>query len=193
MGDKSAANLLESLSASKEQPWHRQLYGLGLHHVGEVNAKTLAKAFASAADLQHAALEDPGQITAIFSLGQEVVESLRQWFATPANQALLEDLRKLGFSLGSADSSVEQTSPSQSGSALLVGQTFVLTGTLPSLSRRQAQEKIEAAGGKVSGSVSGKTSYVVAGDDAGSKLSKANSLGVPVLDEAGLLALLAGQ
>jgi DNA ligase (NAD+) len=197
MGDKSAANLLESLSASKEQPWHRQLYGLGLHHVGEVNAKTLAKAFASAADLQHAALEDPGEITAIFSLGQEVVESLRQWFATPANQALLEDLRKLGFSLGSADSPGEQTSPSQlqsqSGSALLVGQTFVLTGTLPSLSRRQAQEKIEAAGGKVSGSVSGKTSYVVAGDDAGSKLSKANSLGVPVLDEAGLLALLAGQ
>lgn len=197
MGDKSAANLLESLSASKEQPWHRQLYGLGLHHVGEVNAKTLAKAFASAADLQHAALEDPGQITAIFSLGQEVVESLRQWFATPANLALLDDLRTLGFSLGSADSPGDLTSPSQlqsqSGSALLVGQTFVLTGTLPSLSRRQAQEKIEAAGGKVSGSVSGKTSYVVAGDDAGSKLSKANSLGVPVLDEAGLLALLAGQ
>ena len=191
MGDKSAANLLASLAASKQQPWHRQLYGLGLHHVGEVNAKTLAKAFASAAELQAAALEDPLQITSIHSIGQEVVESLRQWFATPANQALLDDLRQLGVPLGSAGGPSAPTPPASSNA--LAGQTFVLTGTLPSLSRRQAQERIEAAGGKVSGSVSGKTSYVVAGEEAGSKLSKAKSLGVPVLDEAGLLALLAGE
>ncbi|MEB3317771.1 MAG: NAD-dependent DNA ligase LigA [Cyanobacteriota bacterium] len=191
MGDKSAANLLESLAASKQQPWHRQLYGLGLHHVGEVNAKTLAKAFASADALQTAALDDPGQITTIHSIGQEVVESLRQWFATPANQTLLAELRQLGFTLGAAE---HPSAPSpEAASTALKGKTFVLTGTLPNLSRRRAQEEIEAAGGKVSGSVSGKTSYVVAGEDAGSKLSKAQSLGVTVLDEAGLLALLAGD
>ncbi len=191
MGDKSAANLLDSLAASKQQPWSRQLYGLGLHHVGEVNAKTLAKAFPSAAALQQAALEKPGQITTIFSIGQEVVQSLQQWFATTANQTLLEELRTLGFCLGDDD---RQSEPiAQTSATPLAGQTFVLTGTLPSLSRHQAQERIEAAGGKVSGSVSGKTSYLVAGKEPGSKLSKAKSLGVPVLDQAGLLALLTGS
>jgi DNA ligase (NAD+) len=190
MGQKSAGNLLESLAASKQQPWHRQLHGLGIHHVGEVNAKTLAKAFPSAARLQQAAMEEPGAITAIFSLGQEVAQSLQQWFATPANRALLEELRELGLSLGQEEPSPEPGA--QPGGGVLAGQTFVLTGTLPTLSRRQAQERIEAAGGKVSGSVSGKTSYLVAGEDTGSKLDKARSLGVPILDEAKLLELLAG-
>jgi DNA ligase (NAD+) len=188
MGEKSASNLLESLEGSKQQPWARQLYGLGLHHVGEVNAKTLAKAFANASRLQQAALEEPGAITMIFSLGQEVAESLRQWFATPANRALLEELRELGFSLGEQKGQSEPAEPP--GSSRLAGQTFVLTGMLPTLSRRQAQELIEAAGGKVSGSVSGKTSYLVAGEDTGSKLDKARSLGVPILDEAKLMELL---
>ncbi|MFN9646397.1 MAG: NAD-dependent DNA ligase LigA [Cyanobacteriota bacterium] len=191
MGDKSAGNLLEGLAASKQQSWSRQLYGLGIHHVGEVNAKTLAKAFATAARLQQAALEDSGAITSVFSLGQEVAESLRQWFATPANQALLEELRELGFSLGQEEGPDDPSVPPVSSP--LAGQTFVLTGTLPSLSRRQAQELIEAAGGKVSGSVSGKTSYLVAGEDSGSKLDKARSLGVPILDEAKLLEVLAGK
>jgi DNA ligase (NAD+) len=190
MGDKSASNLLESLEASKQQSWARQLYGLGIHHVGEVNAKTLAKAFASVALLQQAALEEPGAITTIFSLGQEVAESLRQWFATPANRALLEELRELGFSLGQELDQPDLTE--QQGSSRLAGQTFVLTGKLPTLSRPQAQELIEAAGGKVSGSVSGKTSYLVAGEDTGSKLDKARRLGVPILDEAKLMDLLAG-
>ncbi|MHA3960497.1 NAD-dependent DNA ligase LigA [Synechococcus sp. LTW-G] len=187
MGSKSAENLVAALAESKQQPWHRQLYGLGIHHVGEVNAKALAKAFPSAADLATAATETPEAITAVYGIGAEIAQSLQQWFSTGANQELLTNLEHLGFSLASGD----EEQPEPSGPAPLTGQTFVLTGTLPSLSRSQAQALIEAAGGKVTGSVSKKTSYVVAGEEAGSKLSKAESLGIPVLDEASLQALLA--
>ena len=125
-------------------------------------------------------------ITAVYGIGGEIAQSLQQWFSTGANQELLTSLERLGFSLASA----EEEQPEASGPAPLAGQTFVPTGTLPSLSRSQAQALIEAAGGKVTGSVSKKTSYVVAGEEAGSKLSKAESLGIPVLDEASLQALL---
>jgi DNA ligase (NAD+) len=188
MGEKSAANLVGALAASKQQPWHRQLYGLGIHHVGEVSAKALAAAFPSAAGLATAAATTaaaPPSITAVFGIGAEIAQSLQQWFATPANQLLLEDLERLGFSLAAGPKE-----PEGGTEAPLAGQTFVLTGSLPSLSRSQAQALIEAAGGKVSSSVSKKTSYVVAGEEAGSKLSKAESLGVAVLDEAGLRELL---
>jgi DNA ligase (NAD+) len=185
MGAKSADNLVAALAASKQQPWQRQLYGLGIHHVGEVNAKALAKAFPSAADLATATTNTPESITAVFGIGAEIAQSLQQWFATPANQLLLEDLERLGFTLAAQPEELA-TGPETP----LTGQTFVLTGSLPSLSRSAAQALIEAAGGKVSGSVSKKTSYVVAGEDAGSKLSKAESLGVAVLDEAELLELL---
>jgi len=185
MGAKSADNLVAALAASKQQPWHRQLYGLGIHHVGEVNAKALAKAFPSAADLATATANTPESITAVFGIGAEIAQSLQQWFATPANQLLLEDLERLGFSLAAGPEE-----PGASSETPLTGQTFVLTGSLPSMSRSAAQALIEAAGGKVSGSVSKKTSYVVAGEEAGSKLGKAESLGVTVLDEAGLLELL---
>jgi DNA ligase (NAD+) len=188
MGEKSAANLTAALEASRAQPWHRQLYGLGIHHVGEVNAKALAKAFPSAAALATAALQTPEMITAVYGIGSEIAGSLRQWFATPANQALLEELEAQGFSLAAA---AEHGASEATGPRPLTGQTFVLTGTLPALSRSQAQALIEAAGGKVSGSVSKRTSWVVAGAEAGSKLQKAESLGVPVLDETGLRALLA--
>jgi DNA ligase (NAD+) len=194
MGAKSAENLVAALAASKQQPWHRQLFGLGIHHVGEVNAKALAQAFPSVAELATAAADTPELVTAVFGIGEQIAQSLQQWFATPANQRLLEQLEGLGFSLALSAAEREAAAgaagPAGDGAARLQGQTFVLTGTLPSLSRRQAQELIEAAGGKVSGSVSRKTSYVVAGEEAGSKLSKAESLGVAVLDEAGLLALL---
>ncbi len=185
MGAKSAENLVAALAASKAQPWHRQLYGLGIHHVGEVNAKGLAKAFPSAADLATATANTPESITAVFGIGTEIAQSLQQWFATPANQLLLQALERLGFSLA-AETEALATGPETP----LTGQTFVLTGSLPSLSRSAAQALIEAAGGKVSGSVSKKTSYLVAGEEAGSKLSKAKSLGVAVLDQAGLLELL---
>jgi DNA ligase (NAD+) len=200
MGDTSAAKLVAALEASKQQPWHRQLYGLGIHHVGEVNAKALARAFPSAAALEAAALtangaladddEAPERLTAVFGIGPEIAQSLRQWFATPANRLLLEQLGAQGFSLAAAP---EQDGGGDGGppaATPLAGLTFVLTGTLPSLSRSAAQALIEAAGGKVSGSVSRKTSYVVAGAEAGSKLAKAETLGVAVLDEPGLQALL---
>ncbi len=191
MGQKSADNLVAALEASKQQAWHRQLYGLGIHHVGEVNAKALANAFPSAAELATAATETPELITAVYGVGGEIAQSLQQWFATPANEALLSQLEQLGFSLACSEEELASAAARQNGSSShLSGQTFVLTGTLPSMSRSQAQALIEAAGGKVSGSVSKKTSYVVAGAEAGSKLSKAESLGVAVLDEAGLEALL---
>lgn len=199
MGEKSATNLVAALETSKQQAWHRQLYGLGIHHVGAVNAKVLAKGFPSAAELSGAAQQTPEQITAIHGIGGEIAQSLQQWFATPSNQGLLDQLKQLGFSMAagegelaaSANGGVEATGVD--GRAALAGRTFVLTGTLPSLSRSQAQALIEAAGGKVTGSVSKKTSYVVAGEEAGSKLAKAESLGVPVLDEAELRALLASR
>ncbi len=192
MGAKSAENLVAALAASKSQPWHRQLYGLGIHHVGEVNAKALAQAFPSAAELATAAADTPELVTAVFGIGEQIAQSLQQWFATPANQRLLEHLEALGFSLavGAAEREAAAGQAGSGEATALQGQTFVLTGTLPNLSRSQAQELIEAAGGKVTGSVSRKTSFVVAGAEAGSKLAKAESLGVAVLDEAGLRALL---
>jgi len=189
MGDKSAANLVSALEASRRQPWARQLYGLGIHHVGEVNAKALAATFDDVSRLADAAAERPEAITSVFGIGTEIAQSLQQWFANPANQQLLEALRGASFSLAASEQERAQTAE-RSEPRALSGQTFVLTGTLPTLSRSQAQALIEAAGGKVSGSVSKKTSYVVAGEEAGSKLSKAESLGVPVLDETGLQALL---
>ena len=191
MGDKSATNLVEALEASKQQPWHRQLYGLGIRHIGEVNAKALAAAFFSIDSLAAAALEAPEQIAELHGIGPEISASLGQWLRTPANQQLLQDLRSVGLSLEASFS--EQEAASQAGAdadGVLQGKTLVLTGTLPNLSRSEAKALIEAAGGKVSGSVSKKTDYLVAGEAAGSKLTKAESLGVTVLSEADLTALL---
>ena len=127
----------------------------------------------------------------MFGIGDEIAQSLQQWFANPANLQLLNCLREQGFSLAlSADE--QRRAEAASNERHLSGSTFVLTGTLPTLSRSQAKELIETAGGKVSGSVSKKTSYVVAGDEAGSKLTKAESLGLTILDEAGLQDLLNG-
>jgi DNA ligase (NAD+) len=190
MGSKSAENLVAALTNSKSQPWHRQIYGLGIHHVGEVNAKALARAFPSAAALASAASDSPELITAVFGIGPEIAQSLQQWFATPANQQLLAQLENLGFSLAASGPGLTGPGLAGGGETPLAGQTFVLTGTLPSLSRGAAQAQIEAAGGRVSASVSKKTTYVVAGEEAGSKLSKAKALGVPILTEADLLTLL---
>ena len=191
MGDKSATNLVEALEASKQQPWHRQLYGLGIRHIGEVNAKALAAAFFSINSLAAAALEAPEQIAELHGIGPEISASLGQWLRTPANQQLLQNLQSVGLSLEANAS--EQQAASQAGAdadGVLQGKTLVLTGTLPNLSRSEAKALIEAAGGKVSGSVSKKTDYLVAGEAAGSKLTKAESLGVTVLSEADLTALL---
>ena len=191
MGDKSATNLVEALEASKQQPWHRQLYGLGIRHIGEVNAKALAAEFFSINSLTAAALEAPEQIAELHGIGPEISASLGQWLRTPANRQLLQDLRSVGLTLEASAS--EQEAASQGGAdadGVLQGKTLVLTGTLPNLSRSEAKALIEAAGGKVSGSVSKKTDYLVAGEAAGSKLTKAESLGVTVLSETDLTALL---
>jgi DNA ligase (NAD+) len=184
MGLKSAENLVAALQASKQKPWHRQLYGLGIHHVGDVNAKALAKAFRSVDALATAARETPELITEVFGIGAEISQSLQQWFATNANFQLIEQLRSIGFSL-------RDTTETESNQAVpLAGKTFVITGTLPSMGRSEAQELIEAAGGKVTSAVSKKTNYLVAGEEAGSKLSKAQSLGVQVLSETELRELI---
>ena len=191
MGDKSAANLVQALNQSKQQPWHRQLYGLGIRHIGEVNAKALAAAFPSSTALSSA---DADCIAALHGIGPEISASLQQWFGNPANQALIASLNAVGLSLEASAAEREAAMPTATDNAgVLDGKTLVLTGTLPNLSRSEAKALIEAAGGKVSGSVSKKTDYLVAGEAAGSKLTKAESLGVAVLSEAELTALLEPQ
>ena len=191
MGEKSATNLVLALSRSKQQPWYRQLYGLGIRHIGEVNAKALAADFLSIDSLGAAALDAPERIATLHGIGPEISASLGQWLSTPANQQLLQDLRSVGLSLEASAS--EQEAANQAGAevdGVFKGKTLVLTGTLPTLSRSEAKALIEGAGGKVSGSVSKKTDYVVAGEAAGSKLTKAESLGVAVLSEDDLTAML---
>lgn len=186
MGQQLAQKLVSAIAASKTRPWERVLYGLGIRHVGSVNAQILAEHFPTVELLMQA---DAGAIADVFGIGPEIARSLYSWFQLPANRALIERLKAEGLQMqGDADAIARR----QAAPRPLAGKTFVLTGTLPSLSRSQAKSLIEAAGGKVSGSVSQKTSYVVAGEEAGSKLTKAEALGLTVLSEAQLQALLAG-
>jgi DNA ligase (NAD+) len=181
MADKSAANLLAGLEKSKQTTLARFLFALGIRHVGESTAKDLARHFGQLDALMDASVE---QLLQVNDVGPIVAESVQQFFAQPHHREVIERLRAAGIHWPEATIDADQPKP-------LAGQTLVLTGTLPSMGRDEAQALIEAAGGKVSGSVSKKTSYVVAGAEAGSKLAKAQELGVPVLDEAGLRALLA--
>ena len=155
-----------------------------------MNAKALAAAFPSVQELAEASLEGSDALLAIDGIGNEIAAALAEWFGCDSNQALLQELQEVGFSMESAQPTGGSNEQGGSVSQVLAGKTFVLTGTLPTLKRSQAQELIEAGGGKVSGSVSKKTSYLVAGEEAGSKLTKAEQLGVAVLDEAELLRLL---
>ncbi len=180
VGDKSAQALLDEIEGSKKAPLARLLLGLGMRFVGERTAQLLASHFGSMDALMAASVEE---LTQVNEVGPKVAEAVREFFDEPRNVALIERLREAGLTF-TAEKRVTTTT--------LEGLTFVLTGTLPTLTREAAKEKIEAAGGRVSGSVSKKTSYVVAGEEAGSKLEKAEQLGVKVLDEAGLLALLEG-
>ena len=177
-GDKSAQTLLDQIARSKHAPLARVLLGLGIRFVGERTAGLLASAFGSADALMDASVEE---LTRVNEVGPKVAEAVHEFFAEERNRALIRELQSLGLTMP-AEKKVTTSE--------LEGLTFVLTGTLPTLTREAAKERIEAAGGKVSGSISKKTSYLVAGEDAGSKLDKAESLGVKVLDEAGLLGLL---
>ena len=178
VGDKTAQALLDEIARSKQAGLARVLLGLGIRFVGERTAGLLAAHFGDIAALMAASQED---LTAVNEVGPKVAEAISEFFAEPRNVALVTRLREAGVVL----SAEKRVTTSQ-----LEGLTFVLTGTLPTLTREQAKERIEAAGGKVSGSISKKTSYLVAGEEAGSKLDKANQLGVQILDEAGLLELL---
>ncbi|NER79542.1 MAG: NAD-dependent DNA ligase LigA [Leptolyngbya sp. SIO1D8] len=183
MGQQLAQKLVEAIAASKQQPWSRVLYGLGIRHVGSVNAQVLTTAFPSIDALTQAPIED---IEAVYGIGPEIAQSVYEWVRNPANQQLMAQLKTAGLQLASSEQP-----PDQAAAPLpLVGKTFVLTGTLPSLSRNEAKARIEAAGGKVTSSVSAKTSFLVVGDDAGSKLKKAEKLGIQQLSEADLINLL---
>ena len=180
MGQKSAQNLVQAIHAARQPTLDRFIFALGIRHVGETTARDLARHFMSIEALMQAQEE---QLLAVPDVGPVVAASITHFFAEQHNRDVIKDLLAAG---------VEPQPPEMpaGGNAQLAGLTFVLTGTLPGWTREEAAQAIMSAGGKVSGSVSKKTSYVVAGDEAGSKLVKAQSLGVPVLDEDGLRALL---
>jgi DNA ligase (NAD+) len=184
--EKSSDNLLAAIEGSKRAELWRFIHGLGITHVGTSAAKDLAVRFGGLEALAQAKFEDfigDKKTSRIEGIGETMAHAILAHFNDPRNRALVSELVELG---------VQPVAPAPRAavSAVLEGKTFVLTGTLPTMTRDEAGEKIEAAGGKVSGSVSKKTSYLVAGAEAGSKLEKAQSLGVPVIDEAGLLKLL---
>jgi DNA ligase (NAD+) len=181
MADKSAKNLLDALEKSKQTTLPRFLFGLGIRHVGEATAKALARHFGTLDAVMNATEE---RLTEVGDVGPVVAKSLRTFFDQPHNLEVVEQLRACGVTW-------EEGAPAFVAPKPLAGKTFVITGTLPGLSRDEAKDRVEAAGGKVAGSVSKKTDYVVAGAEAGSKLLKAQELGVAVIDEAALLALLA--
>jgi DNA ligase (NAD+) len=182
MGEKSAQNFLDGVIASKARDAWRVLYGLGILHVGTGASKSLCKHFPVLDDIFAASAE---QLVEAEDIGEVIAKSLTQWYSDSHNKNLVERLRKAGLNFKS-----ELYKP-RAAAGPWAGKTFVLTGTLPNLKREEAAAKIEAAGGKVSGSVSKKTDFVVAGEEAGSKLDKANALGVKVIDEAEFLKMLA--
>ena len=181
MAEKSAQNVLAALEKSKQTTLPRFLFGLGLRHVGEATAKDLARHFGTLDAIMDASVE---QLLQVNDVGPVVAQAIHTFFDQPHNREVVEQLRACGVTW-------PEGAPSERAPQILAGKTVVLTGTLPTLSRDAAKDLLEAAGAKVAGSVSKKTSYVVAGDEAGSKLAKAEELGVPVLDEEGMLALLA--
>ena len=184
MGERSAQNLVDALEKSRHTTLGRFLYALGIRHVGEATAKALARHFGNVDRLMDATVE---QLTEVADVGPVVAQSLRTFFDQPHNREVVEQLRACGLTWDEHDGVPD------AGPQPLAGLTLVLTGTLPTLGRNEAKDLIEAAGGKVSGSVSKKTHYVVAGAEAGTKLEKAQALGLSILDEAGLLALIAGE
>ncbi len=182
MAEKSAANALAAIETSKKTTLARFIYALGIRNVGEATAKDLAHHFEKLDALMVADAEELQQVP---DVGPIVAQSISQFFAEPHNAGVIKQLREAGVRWEEGE-----RAPMQSA---ISGKTFVLTGTLPSLTRDEAKEKIELRGGKVSGSVSQKTDYVIAGAEAGSKLAKAQGLGVTILGEAGLMELLEGE
>ncbi len=184
--EKKAENLIQAIQASKERPLGRLINALGIRSVGEVLAMDLSYSFYDLDALSRAGAED---LMRLDGVGPNTAEAIADWFARPANQQVIQKLH--GF--GVWPTSSRSRSADSAGPRPLDGLTLVITGTLPTYSREEAKELIQNNGGKVTDSVSKKTNYVIAGENAGSKLDKARQLGVPVLDEAGLLALVEQQ
>ncbi len=181
MGEKSADNLLNSLAASKQRTLAQVIYALGIRLVGQNVAKVLARRFPTMEVLQNAGYDD---LVVIDEVGPKIAESITAYFGQQRHIAFLQKLAEAGVSLGSAEQEQKQENTA------FTGKTVVLTGTLPTLDRREASALIEQAGGKVSGSVSKKTDFVLAGESAGSKLTKAQDLGITIIDEETFLQML---
>jgi DNA ligase (NAD+) len=187
LGDKSAANIVAAIEASRRRPLGRVLLALGIPHVGSENAELLVRRFGSVANLREASM---AEIADTPGIGPIIAESIWEYFRDPRNLELIARLEEAGLTMagplaGEGAGAADVAGP-------LSGKTFVLTGTLPKLSREEAAERIVAAGGRVSGSVSGKTDYLVVGEAPGSKLDRARELGIALLDEDGLRALVGG-
>ncbi|MBW4572705.1 MAG: NAD-dependent DNA ligase LigA [Tolypothrix carrinoi HA7290-LM1] len=181
MGKKSAEKLVSAIASSKNQPWSRVLYGLGIRHVGSVNAQLLTEKFPTVEKLANS---DQADIETVYGIGGEIAQSVYQWFHIAANQTLIQRLQAAGLQF------VAQVTEVADKNQKFAGKTFVITGTLPTLKRDEAKALIQKNGGKVTESVSKKTDYLVVGEDAGSKLEKAQSLGITQLSEAQLLELV---
>jgi DNA ligase (NAD+) len=179
-GEVSAGNLMRAIETSKDQPFHLVLYALGIPGVGFVNARNLARQLRSMDRLLEATEEE---LTEVEGMGPIMAKTVHETLAEERTRELIERLRAHGLQM-------EEEGPAPPSEGPLVGKTVVLTGTMPNLTRPEATARIEAAGGKVTGSVSKNTDYLVAGADPGSKLTRAQELGTEVLDEEGLLALL---
>jgi DNA ligase (NAD+) len=183
MGEKSAAKILANIESSRSRPLPRILNGLGIPFVGERTAQFLAEAFG---DLDAIANASEDELQKAGEVGPKVSQSIHRFFEEKHNRELIGRLRAAGLQF-------KYQAPARTGGGALAGKSFVLTGTFPTLSREEAKQKIELAGGKVSGAVSRKTNYLVAGEEAGSKLAKAGELGTQVIDEAELLKMLEGS
>ena len=184
MGTKSANNLVKAIAASKKQSYARVLYGLGIRYVGAVNAQILTQNFPNIELLSQASITS---LEAVYGIGEEIARSVFQWFRNSANLALIESLKSMNLTFA-VNHNATTINPKENKN--LAEKIFVLTGTLPSLTRNEAKKLIERAGGKVVNSVSQKTNYIVVGENAGSKLTKAEELGVIELNERQLIELI---
>ncbi len=182
MGTRSAEKLVKAIAESKNQSFDRILYGLGIRYVGSTNAKILTKSFSTIEALSGASFES---IEAVYGIGEEIAQSVFEWVRVEDNKALIQALQTAGLKF-----KAEEIDDKNEEELIFAGKSFVITGTLPSLKRDEAKKLIEQAGGKVTGSISKKTDYLLLGENAGSKLAKAEKLGVKQMSESELLELL---
>ncbi len=191
MGSKSATKLITAIEKSKDKPWSKQLYGLGINHIGEANATALTEVFPNIETLALAANTNPEDIQLIYGIGNEITQSLKQWFSDPNNNSLINHLKNLGISLSINEREINDGFKEHNQVVQpLQGKIFVLTGSLTSLTRQEAKNLIEKNGGKVTSSVSSKTTFLVAGKNSGSKLNTAQKLKVQIINEQELKNLL---